>query len=160
MSTIFSSMALHFSRHPPSATQHLSIYTNLSPFICYPLVPHALFLPALAFTLPLPPHRFGLLRNPNRPCQLPLTEKSPHFFGRKLKNKELPQKSPPQRTRFREILSQPRVKTSKNDTSYSKPGNTFLYSAELRLSISNFENKTTTNFKKARTKTIHIQIKP
>ena len=74
MSTIFSSMALHFSRHPPSATQHLSIYINLISLHLLQLVRHALFLSALAFTLPLLPHRFGLPQNPNRPCQ----PESPH----------------------------------------------------------------------------------
>lgn len=58
---------------PPPHNIYPSIST-WSPFICYPFVPHALFLPALAFTLPPPPHRFGLLQNPNRPCQ----PESPH----------------------------------------------------------------------------------
>lgn len=87
---------------PPPHDIYPSIL-NCLPSSAPPRPTHSL-PPALAFTLPPPPHRFGLLRNPNRPCQLPLTEKSPHFFGKTLLENETCPKISTQKTRFGEFF--------------------------------------------------------
>ena len=105
-------MALHFSRHPPYATRHLSIYINL--------ISLHLLTTRSARALPLrtrvcSPAAASSFWPSTNPPPLP-TWKSPRFNGKTLLENERCPKISTQKTRFGKFLGQFCVKTGSNDT--------------------------------------------